>query len=864
MKVRLVRWLGAGLLLGSLSCTEEGGGTGEPAADSNPSDSQGTGAPQTSPSSSSGPSQPSDSPSPSAGGPQDPPIPPRIFLPKLAPASDCGDLLTKIQDDAIAKLEMQVELYKKQPPSAQGIGVAIRDAVPGANFGAGGVTSTSKGAASTVPEFSSPSAAADSAASSGGSTSSPPSDHASAPVGASDTNAQVAGVDEADFVKVVQNGAEIFLLQGSSLQRLKSWPPEQTALAGTPLTIEGSSSEMFVTDEGKAVVFSSVYTYGYTSPLGKPLPVEGIGGDVVCAPGYCGGSTMMKITVADVAGDAPRVEREIYYEGWYVSSRRYAGNGGDVVRAIVQANSKYPGLYSPDIQWYDAWNRPYPQDEIASQLDEWQKRTTASIRNTVLSDWLPTGKEVQDGKLVEMAPACDSYFVPDPGLSDYGLTHVISLDLAHADQPVGGVTVVGATSTVYSNEERLVLAQPDYRWGPVFTFGVLASTPVDYGITDQQQTALHVFELTGATTTYLASGWVFGTLPSYNPQFGIDAATDGTIRVATTGSVRDHPDAKPEDEDYWQQHPENYVSTARVQGDKLEVVGKSSKLGHDNETLQSARFVSDRAYVVTYRQTDPLIVVDVSDAASPSVLGEIQIPGFSEYMHPLDATHLLTFGQGTNGGSQLQLFDVTDPKAIPAPATLTFASGSSSEVSYNHKAFTLYQGVLALPLWNNYYVGNQYYYGSALELVKVDPKAGLQHLGRVDHARLYADNGLGVKCGSCDQMGCYDYSCGAYYQPEVRRGHFVQGDDTTYVYSFSYAGVLVNDLAHLTIPVATVGLPAPSNPSYQPWYGPDGLPVPQDGGVAQDAGMPVADAAVRPSSDAGTAIPVDGGSATMP
>jgi hypothetical protein len=301
--------------------------------------------------------------------------------------------------------------------------------------------------------------------------------------------------------------------------------------------------------------------------------------------------------------------------------------------------------------------------------------------------------------------------------------------------------------------------------------------------------------------------------------------------VATTGMVRDNPKAKPNSEDFWKQHTESYVFASRVSGDKLNQVGKSPALGKLNETIQSARFVGDRAYVVTFRQIDPLYVLDVANALAPTVLGEISIPGFSEYMHPLDATHLITFGQSGQGGVQLQLFDVTNPKSLPAPKTLSFGSGSSSELSYNHKALTLFEGVLALPAYNYQYQANRTNYQSVLELVKVDANTGFTKLASIDHSRLYADNGYGVQCGYCDAMSCYNYSCG--YQPELRRGHFVKGDGKTYVYSFSFAGVLVHDLSAPAKSVAQVGLPAPLFNSSGPWYGSDGLPVPaQDGGVS--------------------------------
>ncbi|MET0340860.1 MAG: beta-propeller domain-containing protein, partial [Polyangiales bacterium] len=520
--------------------------------------------------------------------------------------------------------------------------------------------------------------------------------------------------------------------------------------------------------------------------------------DADCRGG--GGASVLKVTQLDVSIDPPRVERERYYEGSYVSSRRYTAEASDLVRVVVQSTTAYQNLYAPELDWFDAWGRKYAPDVIDGQLAAWEARQTSAIRATTLSDWLPKAWEKQNGARVEISPACESYYVPVAGLADYGLTQVLGIDMRQPSAAATGVTIVGATSTVYSNWNRLVLAQPDYRW---------SSTARDFGMLTEQRTALHTFELGGATTRYLASGWVPGHLPPHNPQFGIDVAADGTVRVATTGDVRDDPNAKPSTPAFWAQHPETRVITARADGTQLREVGRSRDLGLPRERVQSARFVGNRAYVVTFLQTDPLVVVDVANAASPTVLGEIKIPGFSQYMHPLDENHLITVGQSAQRGIQLQLFDVTNPASIPAPKVHDFGSGSSSEASYSHKAFTFYDGILAVPV-SGAWASQDYryrYYTSALQLLRVDPQSGFTFLGAVDHAPLYADNGAGVKCGVCDAVGCYAYACG--YAPEVRRGHFVKADAKTYVYSFSHAGVLVHDLASLVAPLARVGLPAP-------------------------------------------------------
>jgi hypothetical protein len=728
----------------------------------------------------------------------------------LLRAESCDDLLQKIHDDAFTKLDLTVAQYKawaRDPKSGNGgvngIGGGPVDdgGFPGGGDSGGNATGASPGAPEPSP---SPPVGANGGAGGGtgtgggddgagnGDEGSEGSPGSRPPSGSSDTNTQVEGVDEADFVKVVKMGERMFVLHGAQLFALESWPADQTALRGKPLDIEGSPSEMFVTEDAKrAVVFSSVYGYRSKAPYDS------------CGPDCGGGEYSVnrtKITLADVSGTSPTTLRELYIEGNYLSSRRY----GEVVRGVLQGYPRYSNLFYPDFASTDPWGRPYEVEVIDDQLDAWRDRTAAAISATELSDWVPVAQEVKDGDLVDVEPDCGSYFVPHEGLTSYGLTHVLSLDIGEDDGAIGGITIMGAASTVYSNLERLVLAQPDYRW----------SQANDFGLVTEQQTALHVFAIDGSKTKYEASGWVPLQLPNHNPQFALDEK-DGTVRVVTSGRVRDNPKAEYGDEDFWETHTENRLFTAQIQKGELKVIGSTENYGKPNETTQSARFVGDRAYAVTFEQRDPLVVIDVSDAKKPEVLGKIEIPGFSQYMHPLDEDHLITLGQSGSGwGLQLQLFDVSDPSKPKQTDVLDLGEGSSSEASYNHKAFTFYkeEGLLALPLYGNYYTDSRYMFSSHLELFHVD-KNKIEALGHVDHAPLFAQQ----QCGVCDATGCYDYGCS--YAPEVRRGHFVSGDDDiTYLYSFSYAGVLVNDIENLTEPVATVQFPQPVHGT-GPWHG---------------------------------------------
>ena len=116
-----------------------------------------------------------------------------------------------------------------------------------------------------------------------------------------------------------------------------------------------------------------------------------------------------------------------------------------------------------------------------------------------------------------------------------------------------------------------------------------------------------------------------------------------------------------------------------------------------------------RRYVVTFRQTDPLYVIDLSDPANPVLDGELKIPGYSAYLHPVGDGLLLGVGQnatdeGRTLGTQLSLFDVSDPTNPQQIDTLPI--GGSSEVEWDHKAFLYWpeDGTIVLPVspgWNS-------------------------------------------------------------------------------------------------------------------------------------------------------------------
>ncbi len=590
---------------------------------------------------------------------------------------------------------------------------------------------------------------------------------AASPENYSETNTQVEGVDEADIVKT--DGEHIYLLHGDQLFVLDSWPADATSVAAQ-VKIEGYPIEMFVT-EGRALVYSQA---------DDPMPSEATLNTpdcLGCEWDYCGGywgGSFLKQTVVDVSSTEPSVLHESYAEGNYVSARMH----GSLARGVIQGGFKGPNLY-PYVDYWDAQGNQRSQALIDLDISRWLTEVLAAIADTELEDWLPRSYVKEGGAVSAAELNCADFYVPDANASAFGITRVAALDLAAGSPTVSDLSIVGQAHEIYANHDVLLLAQNDYSWSWRDVGG--------------SQTAVHLFEIADANLGYVGSGHAPGTI---HDQFSLDER-DGIVRLSTTQELNTQNGS-------WE--TTNHVVTMKPSADgALQIHGMSEALA-PGETVYSTRFIGDIAYVVTFRQMDPLFAIDLSDAANPTVLGELHIPGFSDYMHPLGEDHLLTIGRDVDPDTQrdkgllLQIFDVSDPAHPRQAFTHSYNQEGWSEANYEHKAFNYYAplDLLAFPYTN--YSGEA---TSSLELFRVTTETGFEPLGSIDHS---------VFAGS----DCYDeveqyWMCN--YSPDVRRGLFIED----FVYSISYGGVLVHSLDDLTTPVAMVDLPEPNTSGYYYW-----------------------------------------------
>ncbi len=198
------------------------------------------------------------------------------------------------------------------------------------------------------------------------------------------------------------------------------------------------------------------------------------------------------------------------------------------------------------------------------------------------------------------------------------------------------------------------------------------------------------------------------------------------------------------------------VSDVYVMGGKLEVKGSVKDLGK-TERIYSVRFIEDRGYVVTFRQTDPFYVLDLSNGNSPQLKGELKIPGYSSYLHPLD-THLI-LGIGRDQQVKLSLFDVTDPKTPKEISKYELAGEYWSEAMDNHHAFLQDDKYKAffLPGSRGGYVFS--YEANTLSLVKaLESPAVKRGIYLNDYLYIVSDSGItSFKEGSWDKIGEFTY-----------------------------------------------------------------------------------------------------------
>ncbi len=465
-------------------------------------------------------------------------------------------------------------------------------------------------------------------------------DTASNKLGVIGTNLQEAGIDEPDLVKT--DGDRIVAVNGNTLFLI--------TVDGDSLDLRGSINLDFWTQDlfldGDRVI--AIANGGF-----EPMPFldESVDFDGRLMAPPTSVMTVVEIDISDM--DEPELSRTLRIDGRYVSSRMVDG----AVRLVVASG---PTGF--------AWAHPEGGGLRAERTAE--ERNEETITASKVENWLPyfivTDHEGRDRVAAEgTLLACDRTHRPEE-FSGFTTLSLVTLSADELDvEDATGLFADG--EIVYSSGNATYVATN--RWIDPVVFE-------EDGQPEGMKTMIHKFDLSERSADYRASGTVSGYMLS---QWAM-SEHDGHLRVASTDTPEwwDGPDT------------ESMVTVLDTRGDDLIEVGRVDGLGR-GERIYSVRFFGDTGYVVTFRQVDPLYVIDLSDPSRPTVRGELKIPGYSAYLHPIGSDALLGVGQdadldGRVSGLQASLFDVSDPDD-PARIDRFTMPGGHSEVEWDHHAF---------------------------------------------------------------------------------------------------------------------------------------------------------------------------------
>ena len=493
----------------------------------------------------------------------------------------------------------------------------------------------------------------------------------------SGTNVQEEGVDEPDLVKT--DGRTLFVAAQGRLNAVDVSGARPRLL--DTLRLGGGWSHELLLHGDRLLVLSRG---GFWI---EPLPALAAG----LMPPQPAQSVLSEVNVADPA--RLRLVRTLTLDGSYVAAR-LVGSSVRIV-AAAQIPAKLP-FEQPDGS---------SREELAAAT----KANRALLAASRAQSWLPSYRIKRAGrKAGPQRPLVQCRHVRRaPAFSGLGMLTVLTVDLAKGLEPVDSTAVMTDGRIVYASPESLYVATE--RW---------ADRPAPDAPTEEQDgvsTAIHKFDISSPVQThYRGSGRVSGYLLS---QWSLSEHR-GVLRVVSTDSPAWWGDGNDS---------ESHLTTLRATPGGLVQAGRVGGLGK-GERVYAVRLIGDTGYVVTFRQIDPLYTLDLADPERPRVLGELKIPGYSAYLHPIGDDLLLGVGQdataeGRPTGTQVSVFDVSDLRR-PARIHTEHLGQGWSEAEHDHHAFLYWPrtSLMVIP-FNQQAVG-----------LRVG-RRGIDRVGRVEHDR---------------------------------------------------------------------------------------------------------------------------------
>ena len=493
----------------------------------------------------------------------------------------------------------------------------------------------------------------------------PVAEDSSAEVNYYSTNIQVKGVDEGDNVKT--DGRNIYRINKQTVEIIRAYPVEEMKVLKT---IEFNNkdrdnvfypNEIYVDTKHMVVIGACNYRETFQKfkdtevNTSEPQETIDIKDGARIASPYLWKNTV-KVLVYDIS-DINNIKeiRKVEVDGYTLATRKI----GDMLYLVSNENINYYGQNVVNIS--------------------------------------PTYVDSALGEKYVKIDYKDIHYLKDSVQANYLMLTSINLD--NVKEPATIYTCLGGGNDIYMSKENLYISALNYNRNNYYNF--VYQRPEKKA--EVPKTTIYKFHLKDAKFEFEASGQVNGTVLD---QFSMDE-NNNYFRIATTTNPT------------WNANGEELSkNNVYILDSELNVKGKLEDMAI-GEKIYSVRFMGDKGYVVTFKNIDPLFVIDLKDVSNPAILGELKIPGFSSYLQPYDENHLIGIGKDTEEivtkdkdgniintstiekGIKLSLFDVTDYKnPMEKFNTVIGDAGSYTEVLNNHRAllFSKEKNILAFPI----------------------------------------------------------------------------------------------------------------------------------------------------------------------
>jgi len=586
----------------------------------------------------------------------------------------------------------------------------------------------------------------------------------------STTLVQVQGVNEGDIVK--NDGQFIYQLNQNRVLVINTLPDNTPSVQQVLTSADKAfwGQELYL-DKTTLTVIGSSFRPPVTTQLGKTT-----------VP-WILGCTTVKAILFDVTDKSNiRQIREIEIEGDYIASRKIGGDLYLVAR-------RYPDFFALN-----------------------------GTRSLNKADLVPSFRDsARTGKFIQV-PARKILYFTDFDEPNYLVVAGVNVNLPHS--PLHIEAILGAGEQIYASPENLYATAS--RYPPVFIrpLPIIIEPPLPAVATDallvmesttnsdvppmpSERTTLYQFALKNSRILFQATGEVPGTILN---QYSMDEYK-GYFRLATT------------QHGWWEGGEDS--NNLYVLGSDLKIVGKVEDIA-PGERIYAARFLGDRCFLVTFENIDPLFAIDLTDPTNPNIVGELMLPGYSQFLLPYDENHLIGIGKeaavadgSTSGdvpwwdgiafyqGMKLALFNVEDLyNPILVQSVSIGDRGTDSPALYNPHAilFDHGKGLLALPI-------------TLAKIPNKDANTPPWQWGEYTFQGLYvfhiSTNGFALKGTITHKLSGENFW--QSYNRTIDRSLFISDN----LFTLSEALLKVNDLDSL-VEKTTLTLPPPSGPVY-PW-----------------------------------------------